>query len=300
METAAVSASALRQVQAGGLTFPVLSWGRAGARPVLLLHGFPQEPSTWAPVAQALARDGFQVFAPWQRGYVASARPSWRRAYSCTQLVGDVVGIADGLGLARFDVVGFGVAGAQAWMVAAFHKDRVRSVTSLRFPHPAALASTVRSDPEQREKWQQLQREVGVADPAAKAAALLAGDAAGLRRFLASGDLPQPFLDRYVTRLKEPGALAAALSWNQAISLDEFARVPAVGVAALLVWTDGPAFAWAAVCATRAYVHARLTEIVLPGSDHFILERSPDALIGPLREHLGADVRSRLSGVRGR
>ena len=207
------------EVRCNGLTFPVLTWGAEGGRPLLLLHGFPQEPSTWAPIATALAQDGFHAVAPVQRGYAASARPQGAAGYTFRQFVEDAIGIADALGLKTFDVAGFGVGAAQAWMLTAYYPARIRSLTAFRYPHPAAFARGMESDPEQKEKWFRVQQELGAENLDEKATAMLANDAAGLRRFLAASGLPQPFLDRYVLRLKEPGALVGALSWNLAVQL---------------------------------------------------------------------------------
>jgi pimeloyl-ACP methyl ester carboxylesterase len=282
----AASFARTREVRCGALTFPVLIWGPDEARPVLLLHGFPQEPATWAPIAQALAREGFQAIAPWQRGYIASARPPQPNAYSFTAFIGDVLGIADALDIKQFDVTGFGVGAAVAWMLAGYRGDRVRSITAIRYPHPAAFARAMQSDTEQRQKWLQLQQELGAGGPSEQAVALLAEDAAGLKRFLLSSGLPQPFIDLYVARLKEPGALAAALSWNAAISLEELAWVPAVTVPALLMWSEGPALARTTAEATGEYVRSRFTRICIADGSHFLLESAPTALIRPLLQHL--------------
>jgi pimeloyl-ACP methyl ester carboxylesterase len=275
-----------KQVRCNGLTFPVLVWGPDGGRPLLLLHGFPQEPLTWAPIAEALWRDGLRIVAPVQRGYANSTRPSGSGGYSFGQFVGDAIGIADAISLRKFDVAGFGIGGVQAWMLAAYYPGRIRSLTSFRYPHPAAFAHAMQSDPDQRDKWLRLQQEIGARDPREKAAEMLANDAAGLRRFLTTSGLPQPFLDRYVSRLQEPGALASALFWNQAVCLDEFARVPPVTTPTLLVWSEGPALARAAVEATRRFVRGPFTEASIPNGGHFMLETSPDALLAPLRQHL--------------
>jgi pimeloyl-ACP methyl ester carboxylesterase len=117
---------------------------------------------------------------------------------------------------------------------------------------------------------------------------MLADDGAGLRRFLMASGLPEPFLCRYVSRLSEPGALAGALSWNRAISLEEFSKVPAVTVPTLLIWSEGPALGRAAAEASRSYVLARFTEVSVPQGNHFLLETSPAAVIEPLRQHLRA------------
>lgn len=286
--TETTSAATTQRLHCNGLFFPVLTWGRPKARPVLLLHGFPQEPSTWSAVAAALARDGMYALAPFQRGYAASARPADAASYTFAQFAHDVISIADALGLERFDLAGFGVGAVQAWMVAARNPTRVRSLTSIRFPHPAAFAKALRSDAEQSQKWARLQEDLGAGNPAQKAAAMLADDGAGLRSFLTASGLPEPFLSRYVSRLSDSGALAGALSWNQAISLEEFSNVPAVTVPTLLLWSEGPALGRAAAEASRSYVQATLTEVSVPEINHFLVETSPAAVIGPLRQHLRA------------
>jgi hypothetical protein len=140
--------------------------------------------------------------------------------------------------------------------------------------------------PEQKEKWLRKKREMHAANPARRAQAMLARDAAELRRLLKSGGLPQPLVDHYVERLKEPGALAAALAWNQVISLDALSEVPPVLTPSLLIWSEGSPVTRTAAEATRDYVHGRFTEVALPDGCDFLLEISPEALIEPLREHL--------------
>jgi len=282
----ATSSLVVQQVPSNGLTFPVMVWGRDTARPVLLLHGFPQEPATWSPVAEILVKEGFQAIAPCQRGYVPTARPQDLNGYTFKEFVADALGIADSLRLHKFDVVGFGIGGVQASMIAAANPARVRSLTSIRFPHPAAFARALQADSEQQQKWARLQQDLRAGNPAERAEAMLADHATGLRRFLSASGLPQPFLDRYVSRLSEPGALSGALCWNHAISLDVFLAVPPVHVATLLIWSEGPALARTAVEASAAYVQAPFTTFPISDGSHFLLETSPAAVTEPLLRHL--------------
>lgn len=281
-----VPAPTTRELQCNGLTFPVLMWGPEGGRPILLLHGFPQEPVTWAPIAEALASDGFQVFAPCQRGYAESTRPNRPGGYTFTQFAADTVGIADALRLKTFDVAGFGMGGAQAWMVTTSQPDRIRSLTAIRFPHPAAFAHGLQFEPGQKEKWRRLEQDLGAGGPEQRAAMMLADDATGLRRFLAAIALPQPFLDRYVARLKDPDALIGALSWEHAVSPGEFSKVPRVTAPTLLIWSEGPALSRTTVAATKDYVDAPYQELLIPNAGNFLLESCSSTLIPPLRKHL--------------
>lgn len=270
-------------VRTRGLNFPLLAWGEAGAPPVLLLHGFPQDPWAWEPVASALAREGYWVLAPWQRGYAAAVRAG---PYTFTAFTADCLGLADVLGLQSLHVAGFGIGGAVAWMFAASHPERVRSITSIRFPHPAAFAQALLEDPEQQQKWRALEEALGAGDPAARAAHLLEEGAAGLRQLLAGAGLPPECVTRYVAHMRSPGALQAALSWEQAVSLEEFSKVPAVSVPALLLWNEGVGLAAGAANATAAYVHERYQQVQLPQGQHFVLESGPEAVRQPLAQWL--------------
>jgi pimeloyl-ACP methyl ester carboxylesterase len=46
-----------------------LEWNPQGARTVILLHGWPDGPVGWQPVAMTLAADGYRVLAPALRGF---------------------------------------------------------------------------------------------------------------------------------------------------------------------------------------------------------------------------------------
>src|ERR1700742_4212073 len=68
-------AEVIQVTTAPGLTFDVLAGGPEHGAPVLLLHGFAESFHTWDAQIAALARTGYRVIAPSQRGYSAGARP---------------------------------------------------------------------------------------------------------------------------------------------------------------------------------------------------------------------------------
>jgi pimeloyl-ACP methyl ester carboxylesterase len=265
-------------VRANGLLFRVLSWGPSDGRSILLLHGFPESADTWQPIAEALAGAGFHVFAFDQRGYSEGARPADPAAYHFDKFVADALAVADRCGLPKFDVAGFGMGAAQAWILAARHPERIRSLVALRFPHPAAFASGIEHDPAQHEAWNRLQEDFGGHSLDERARDMLASDAAKLRAFLGKSGLPQPHLDRYVQRLRQPGALTGALSWEHAVSLKDFSQVPVVRVPTLYLWSRGPALAPSTAEATRAYVSASYTFEEVEGAGNFMIETSPDQI----------------------
>ncbi|MEU2715652.1 alpha/beta fold hydrolase [Streptomyces sp. NPDC007205] len=120
-------------------------------RPVLLLHGFPQTGLVWQRQIVAPAAHGYRVVAPNQRGYSPGARPQRPEDYRIGLLVDDVVAITEKLGWAAFDLVGHDWAGAVAWWTAHAHLGRLRTLTVVSTPHPGALATTLRTDQDQRE-----------------------------------------------------------------------------------------------------------------------------------------------------
>ena len=132
------------------MVFDVVCAGPEDGEPVILLHGFPQGPSSWETVMRRLAAAGYWTIAPAQRGYSPGASPSAASEYGIDALAGDVVAIADSLGIARFHVAGHDWGGAVAWSVAALHPRRVRSLTAISTPHPRAMLQALRETASQR------------------------------------------------------------------------------------------------------------------------------------------------------
>lgn len=77
-----------------GVPLEALVWGD-GPRVALLLHGFPDDPGSWAEVAEGLASDGLRVVAPWLRGYGPNERPA-PGGYGLEAVARDAVALAAG------------------------------------------------------------------------------------------------------------------------------------------------------------------------------------------------------------
>src|SRR5688500_15181768 len=228
----------LLQVDVGDLTFDVRVDGPEDGRPVLLLHGFPETSASWAAVTPLLVEAGLRTYAPDQLGYSPGARPDEVDAYSMPALAQVTADLMTAMDVPRADVVGHDWGANVAWTLAAWHPDRVRSLTAVSVPHPAAYTAAFRADPKQKERsayirlfWQE-----GKAEDV-----LLADDARRLRRMLSGGEsatgVPAEAIDEYVAVLSAPGALTAALNWYRAMSSDS--RVDPIGVPTTYVWSDG-------------------------------------------------------------
>jgi pimeloyl-ACP methyl ester carboxylesterase len=267
----------LRRVDVGDLTFDVRIDGPEDGRPVLLLHGFPQTALSWAAVTPRLTEAGLRTFAPDQLGYSPGARPDEVGAYSMPNLAQVTADLMTALSLPRADVVGHDWGANVAWTLAAWHADRVRSLTAVSVPHPAAYTVAFRVDPEQKERsaYIRLFWQAGKAEEV-----LLADGARRLRRMLSgNGDtgVPDEAIDEYVAVLSAPGALTAALNWYRAMSSD--IRVEEVGVPTTYVWSDGDvAIGRTAAEACAGYVTGDYRFVELPGVTHWIPEQAPDRL----------------------
>lgn len=280
-------------VAAGPFTFTGRAAGPVGGRPVFLLHGFPQTSAEWRHQLVALGDAGHRAVAFDQRGYSPGARPDEVGAYAVEHLAGDVVAVADALGVGRFDVVGHDWGAVVAWAVATLYPDRVTTLAAVSVPHPLALAAALRDDPDQRQRSAYLAvfRRPGLAEEA-----LLDNEAAGLRGLFASTGMPEAAItdgavDEYVAVLTQPGALTAALNWYRAAPPDvaEAAAAAAAPVAAptLYVWSDADvAIGRAAADGCAAHVAGPYRFAVLPGISHWVPEHAPDVLNELLVAHL--------------
>jgi pimeloyl-ACP methyl ester carboxylesterase len=269
--------------QRDGLTFDVVDGGPLDGEAVVLLHGFPQDSTAWNQVSPALHQAGLRTLAVDQRGYSPMARPRGRRRYTLRETTDDVLALLDAAGLDKAHVVGHDWGGMVAWALGAWHPDRVRTLTALSVPHPAAMAKAmVTSDQALRSYYMALFQL-----PLLPERLLLSGGGNPLRRSLRGGGLSREAAAHYVSRMREPGALSAALGWYRALPWSSRDPVGTVRVPTLHVWSTGDAFL-GRVCieATRQYVDAPYRLEVLEDVTHWIPELAPDRVAELVTAHV--------------
>jgi len=269
----------------GHLQFDVLDEGPADGELVVLLHGFPQFNDSWAAVSKRLVDAGYRTVAPNQRGYSPGARPARRRDYAAPKLVGDVVALIDALGADRVHLVGHDWGAAVAWSVAQACPDRLRSLTALSVPHPAAFLGSMFGR-QLAASWYmgffQLPRipERLMLGPA--------GSPTRMERFLIkSGQTPE-LARRDVQAMAGTGAFPFALNWYRAIPLVNPRRTRTkVDVATLYIWSDGDT-ALLRKGAERCgeWVTGPYQFDVMSGVSHWIPDEEPDRAADLILEHL--------------
>lgn len=261
----------------GELTFSVRLEGADAARPVMLLHGFPQSGRCWSRIVPLLTAGGLRTIAPDLRGYSPGARPAQVSAYSAGHLVGDVLGMLDALGLPAVDLVGHDWGAWVAWQVAVRHPQRVRSLVALSVPHPVAFSTAMAADPDQRQRsayFGLFRQEGGKAEQV-----LLDDGAARLRALFAGSGLTDAEVDAYVAPLQVPGALTGALSWYRAMSRGDAEGLGPAPVPTTFVWSDQDvAVGRTAAQACAEHVTGPYRFVELTGISHWIPEQAPEAV----------------------
>lgn len=127
--------------------FAALAEGPAEGPVVLCLHGFPDDPWTFAGPMEALAGAGFRAVAPWMRGYDPSPLDG---DVGQEALAEDALAIADALSTGRpVGVVGHDIGSQLAYRLGAAHPERVTRIVALAGPHPRAVLANAKRSPAQ-------------------------------------------------------------------------------------------------------------------------------------------------------
>ena len=136
--------------------------------PVLLLHGFPELWYSWRHQIPALAEAGFRAIAPDLRGYGESDKPQEIEAYDIHQLVGDLTGLLDALGIDKAVVVGHDWGAIILWQLALMHPERIERLIALNVPFmgrgPVSPLETFKAAPDGRFNYILHFQEEGVAE----------------------------------------------------------------------------------------------------------------------------------------
>jgi pimeloyl-ACP methyl ester carboxylesterase len=282
----------MRTVARDGWDFDVHEAGPGDGAPVLLLHGFPQRADCWAGVTPALVERGFQTIAPDQRGYSPGARPTDRAAYRLSELVADAIAVVDAVAGpgTRVHLVGHDWGAVVAWRLAAHHPGRVRSLTALSAPPPAAYVRSLVTTRQALASWYVLAFAVpGLVE---RVLAPRAGHPHSdlFVRFLHGTGQSRAAAERDAARLADPLALTAALNWYRAALTERRLEPdPPVTVPTQFVWSSGDS-ALTRQCTefVHRHVDGSFRFVELRGVSHWIPDEAPGALADLLLEHLTA------------
>jgi len=260
------------EIKVRGLTFDVYADGPVQGRPVLLLHGFPQDHREFDLVAPLLHEAGLRTYALDQRGYSPGARPAAVADYRLSEACADAVAVLDALEIESAHVIAHDWGAHVGWMLAERHPERVSTLTAISVPHPRALRLALRVRPSQRARFAYM----GLLRSAPAERLLLAGRGAALRSML------RPIGDRaglYAEAMREPGRLTGALNWYRALSAEQLAGTGVITVPTTFVWGDkDPIVGLTAVVRTADWVDADYQLVAFKGIGHWVPEEAPREL----------------------
>ncbi|WP_313535156.1 L-dopachrome tautomerase-related protein [Sphingomonas sp.] len=120
-------------ITTGNLNMEVSVYGAEQGQPLLLIHGWPDDASTWDQVAPALAAEGFRVIVPTLRGFGATRfhNDDALRTGNSAILAIDMIALLDALGIDRFMVAGHDWGSNTAEALAVGWPDRVERMAML-------------------------------------------------------------------------------------------------------------------------------------------------------------------------
>jgi len=130
-----MSAVKVSRVPVNGVELVVHEAGDPAAPTVVLSHGFPELAHSWRHQMEPLARAGYHVIAPDQRGYGHSSAPRDVSAYGIEQLTGDLFALLDHYGKERAIFVGHDWGSIIVWQAALMHPERVSAVVGVSVPY---------------------------------------------------------------------------------------------------------------------------------------------------------------------
>lgn len=235
-------------IDTNGVKLHVAQAGDPRGELVILLHGFPEFWYGWRAQIDYLARAGYWVWAPDQRGYNLSEKPRGIDAYKISTLAADIAGLIDAAGREQAYVAGHDWGAAVAWTVAIRYPERVKKLAILNVPHPQIMLRTLSSSVGQLLKsWYigffqlpwlpELLNSMGEYRLTAQA----------LIRSSQPGTFTDADIARYIEAWQQPGAMTAMVNYYRAMGQRQadstvFTRDPRVTVPTLIMWGAQDAF----------------------------------------------------------
>ena len=183
----------------------------------LCLHRFPELNHSWRHQIPLLAKMGYRVWVPNQRGYASSAKPAGIENYTIDKIVADAAALFDASKALKLTLIGHDWGGAIAWFFAISKVRPIEWLVVMNLPHPYCMMAALRH-------WAQLRRSWYVAaiqiswlpewwlgrNGAARVRQVIYGMAVDKSRFTPD------VLHVYAAAAREFGALTAMLNWYRA------------------------------------------------------------------------------------
>jgi pimeloyl-ACP methyl ester carboxylesterase len=269
-------------------------------RTALLLHGWPDDATTWHSVAKRLSSAGIRTVAPWLRGFGPTRfrSSSTRRDGRTEALAQDALDLMDALRVERFSVVGHDWGARTAYALAAIAPERLETIAAISVGYTPRGAFPVPPFEQSRAWWYQWFMSV---DHGAEA---VAKDPKGFARIQWETWSPPGWFDEatfeaVARSFENPDWLAITLSgyrsrWRDGELHDprynavhaRIASTESLAVPTLMIQggKDGTVLARSTEEKDRHFTHG-YKRIVLDGIGHFPPREAPEAVADAVIEH---------------
>jgi len=274
-------------VVTNGVRLHTVQAGPSDGRPLVLLHGFPELWRAWREQIGPLARAGYRVVVPDQRGYNTSDKPRGRAAYDIAELAADILGILDANGWASASIAGHDWGAFVAWWLALHHADRLERLIIVNVPHPTVFRRHLLNNPRQRRRsWYIRFFQL----PWLPELTVRALGARALDRTSRPGTFSAAELTEYRRAWRQPGALRGMINWYRAASRMDPGRLGdgRITVPTLIVWgvRDTALVSEMAEESLELCETGRLERF--EEATHWILHEEPAAVSALIRKFLSA------------
>jgi pimeloyl-ACP methyl ester carboxylesterase len=205
------------RIKTNGVELHVVQSGPADGPLVILLHGFPEFWYGWRKQIPALARAGFRVWAPDQRGYNTSDKPRRVCDYRIDVGAEDVAGLIATSGRQRVVVAGHDWGGGVAWWLAANYPELVERLVILNTPHPLVMQRMLLTDPRQLlRSWYMFLFQIPWLPEALSRRNNWRAAAEGMQSSSRPGTFTETEFELYRSAWSQPGAFRSMVNWYRA------------------------------------------------------------------------------------
>ncbi len=269
-------------IDAGELRFEVLTAGDPDSeRLALLLHGFPELGYSWRYQMPLLARLGYRVWAPNQRGYGRTTRPTRRADYHIDRLLADAAALIDTSRAKSVTLVGHDWGGVVAWMFALRGVRDLERLVVMNLPHPQRFHEALQhKEQRRRSRYTLLLRTPWLPEFLFRLGGARAIGEAFHSMAIDKDRFPPDVLGVYRRAALDPGALTAMFNWYRANALPStFAEAfPVLETPTLMVWGEEDTALGKEMTSRTHELVSDFTLRLLPNVSHWVQQEAPEAV----------------------
>lgn len=243
---------------------------------VVLLHGFPEFWYAWRRQIGALAKAGFRVVVPDQRGYNLSDKPAGPRAYGVRRLVDDIAELIRACGAEKAFIVGHDWGAGVTWSFAMQYPEMVEKLVVFNGPHPERLLRGLRNPIQLIRSWYIFFFQIPALP---EAVARLDGYKLFLTPLREEPANPHAFepgdLARYAAAFAQEGAASAMINWYRGIFRGKTVDIRRTDVEALVLWGENDRHLDRELATPTPDLVPNARVVFIPGATHWLHHDEP-------------------------